>query len=173
MKTLVIHPEDKSTEFLSTIYEGKDWTVINKHIGNRLMKKAIKEHDRLIVLGHGTEKGLYDPDTFDNIIDSNLVYLLREMENNIYIWCNADVFVKKYDLKGFYTGMIISEDEEANLFCVNASYLDVGISNIKFAESVAKHLDTNTELMMENVKNDYIDEDNNIITFNNENIYSR
>jgi len=28
MKTLIIHPEDTSTDFLSTIYEGKDWTII-------------------------------------------------------------------------------------------------------------------------------------------------
>lgn len=29
MKTLVIHPKDSTTDFLSEIYSDKDWTVIN------------------------------------------------------------------------------------------------------------------------------------------------
>lgn len=172
MKTLVIHPKDETTDFLSEIYEGKDWTLINTYIGNRLMKKAIKEHDRIIMLGHGTKKGLYDTNTLLNMIDGDLVYLLREKKNCVYIWCNADKFVEKHGLKGFYTGMIISEDMEANLYNINASYNDIGISNIKFTKSITKYLSTNTKLMMENVKSDYYDEDNNIIKFNNNNIYS-
>ena len=27
IKTLVIHPEDETTDFLSPIYEGRDWTI--------------------------------------------------------------------------------------------------------------------------------------------------
>jgi hypothetical protein len=55
MKTLVIHPKDDSTYFLSTIYEGKDWTIINDR-GKSLLKKLIKTHDRIIMMGHGCEK---------------------------------------------------------------------------------------------------------------------
>jgi hypothetical protein len=38
MKTLVIHQKDDSTYFLSTIYEGKDWTIINDRPGKSLLK---------------------------------------------------------------------------------------------------------------------------------------
>jgi hypothetical protein len=43
---------------------------------------------------------------------NDYVYLLRD-KIGVYIWCNANVFVEKYGLKGFYTGMIISEYEES------------------------------------------------------------
>ena len=104
MKTLLIHPKDPTTDFLSIIYSDykndENWTIINEYIGKRLIKKAIKEHDRIIMMGHGTEKGLYDPDTYNNIIDGSLVYLLHEKKDSIYIWCNADVFVEKHGLTG-------------------------------------------------------------------------
>lgn len=34
MKTLVIHPQDKSTDFLKEIYSDKNWTVLNKNTSN-------------------------------------------------------------------------------------------------------------------------------------------
>jgi len=54
MKTLVIHPYDESTKFLSLIYEGKeDWTIITENASKRLIFESLKEHDRIIMLGHG------------------------------------------------------------------------------------------------------------------------
>ena len=41
MKTLVIHAEDATTDFLSTIYDGKDWTIITKNIGKSKLKAAV------------------------------------------------------------------------------------------------------------------------------------
>jgi hypothetical protein len=67
----------------------------------------ISEHDIIVLMGHGTERRTADGD-FNFIVDSGLVYLLRE-KINIGIWCNADQFLKKYDLKGLPTGMIISD----------------------------------------------------------------
>jgi hypothetical protein len=55
---------------------------------------------------------------------SNYVYLLRD-KIGVYIWCNANVFAEKYGLKGFYTGMIISEYEEALYECVNTTYHEI------------------------------------------------
>ena len=110
MKTLVIHPKDTTTDFLSLIYEDKDWTVITDNISKSALKRQIKAHDRIVMLGHGMETGLIGFNRL--VIDSNLVYLLRE-KHCVCIWCNADKFVLKYGLKGFYTGMIISEVQEA------------------------------------------------------------
>lgn len=58
MKTLVIHPKDITTDFLSDIYSDKDWTVININVSKSFLKKQIKEHDRIVMLGHGTGEGL-------------------------------------------------------------------------------------------------------------------
>ena len=166
MKTLVIHPEDESTDFLKKIYDGTDWTVINTHIGKRNLREAIKSHDRIIMMGHGCEKGLFNGE-YNVIVDSNLVYLLRE-KYCVAIWCNADVFFLKYGLKGIYTGMIISEYMEANLYCVNCVYDDIEKSNIAFANSMAEFV---KDKDLDKVKKTYSSDTNECIIFNNKNIY--
>lgn len=83
--TLVIHPKDQTTDFLSEIYLDKNWTVINTNTSKKFLKEQILTHDRIVMLGHGTEKGLLGYDRY--IIDSTLVYLLREKEC-VCIWCN-------------------------------------------------------------------------------------
>ena len=169
MKTLVIHPTDVSTDFLKVIYEGKDWTVINKNPANNFLKEQIKNHDRIIMLGHGTEEGLIGFKRF--VINSKLVYLLREKQC-IAIWCNADQFMKKYDLKGFYTGMIISEYDEAIMFLNSGSFniTNIADSNLLFADSVKESIEE--ENMLESLKLKY-DGDNSIIEFNKQNLYHR
>lgn len=136
MKTLIIHPNDESTQFLARIYKGRDWTLIDKKISKRLMKDAIKSHDRIIMMGHGCEKGLFDSN-YDSMIDSNYVYLLREKEC-IAIWCNADVFFLKYGLKGLYTGMIISEYTEAQYESVTTTYHEIDESNLLFGRAMTE-----------------------------------
>lgn len=163
--TLVIHPNDNTTKFLSVIYTDKNFTVINDNVSKKELKHAIKSHDRIIFLGHGTEHGLIG---FNRcIIDSTLVYLLRD-KINVYIWCNADKFVKKYNLKGFYSGMIISEYDEAEYFLVEANYDDIAISNKLFTEALAVNID---DLDMREGFHKIYDGDNPIIDYNKKNIY--
>lgn len=172
MKTLVIHPKDYSTDYLKEIYADKDWTVINDNVSHKNLKKAIKDHDRVIMLGHGTEDGLIGHSRF--VINSTLVYLLRDKPDSVYIWCNADVFVKRYDLKGFYTGMIISEVDEAIYCCVNfKASTDIDDSNKLFSKVVKDSIDMKAADMCHHMINNYVTEDNNIIHFNHNNIYSR
>jgi hypothetical protein len=52
------------------------------------------------------KRGLADGD-FNFIVDSGLVYLLREKINIVY--GVMQIFLKKYALKGLATGMIISD----------------------------------------------------------------
>jgi len=170
MKTLVIHPTDYTTNFLKGIYADTDWTIINDNPSNKALKNAIKSHDRIVMLGHGTEHGLIGHKRL--IIDSGLVYLLKGKPGSVYIWCNADVFVKKYDLKGFYTGMIISEIEEAYLYCVNfRTSADIDDSNKLFADSIKNAICLDSKEMCTKVKENYVSLDNNIIHFNAQNIY--
>lgn len=167
MKTLVIHPKDTTTDFLSVIYSDMDCNVINNNISKSKLKTTILEHDRIIMLGHGDERGLYGYGNY--VIDSNFVYLLREKEC-VSIWCNADVFFKKYNLRGFYTGMIISEMEEAFLYCFyQIRYTEILKSNTLFANSIK--LSINESGFLDKVKEKYIDNNNPIIDFNKQRIY--
>jgi hypothetical protein len=165
MKTIVIHPEDSTTDFLSDIYIDKDWTIINKNASKKILKESIKKHDRVIMLGHGTEKGLIGFDHF--IIDSSYVYLLKD-KICICIWCNADKFVEKYKLKGFYTGMIISEFDEAYLFNIPASYELLQESNKDFASALKMAIDSGSILKV--VLENY-DGNLPLIKFNKSNLY--
>ena len=165
MKTLVIHPKDLTTDFLSEIYSDKDWTVINTKTSKKLLKEQIKAHDRIVMLGHGTGKGRLGFNKF--VIDSTWVYLLRD-KNCVCIWCNADEFVKKYGLKGFYTGMIISEYEEAVICCISTNSQRIAESNTDFALTIKNSIDE--ENMLEKVKLFYKG-NSSVVEFNRNNFY--
>lgn len=165
MKTLVIHPKDSTTDFLSEIYSDKKWSIINTNTSKKFLKEQIKSHDRIIMLGHGTENGLLGFNKF--VIDSNLVYLLRE-KYCVCIWCNADKFVQKYKLKGFYTGMIISEYNEALLFNVPTNLFFLTESNKDFANAIKLSIDTDN--FLKNTLELY-DGNSAVVNFNKERIF--
>ena len=178
MKTLVIHPHDDTTNVLSIIYKDKkDWTIINDcNISNNKLTEQIKQHDRIIMLGHGSPNGLFNPVNPGFLIDKRHVFYLRQMKNNVYIWCNADQFIKSHNLKNcFYTGMIISEKSEA-VFCgVNSTLEEVNSSILLFYESIRDNIDLlEPKLMCENVISQYnIDyyENSNVMEYNRKRIY--
>lgn len=162
MKTLVIHPKDYTTDFLSKIYDNKGFEVITENVSHSKLKSSIKEHDRIIMLGHGDENGLYGHGR--RIITSEHVQLLIEKQC-ISIWCHADSFMNKYKLKGFYTGMFISELEEAYYEGVYGIDLkEITDSNNKFACLVNKYLDSET--ILSDIKSNYVDHDSSVILFN-------
>ena len=175
MKTLVIHPSDPTTDVLKVIYEDKDWTVISDPTFPKShLKLAIKRHDRIIMMGHGTPHGLV---AFSNpikktglryVIDSNLLYLLREKEL-IGIWCDCDQFFNKHDLKGLNTGMIISEWDEAKYFLSEEfTQNQIDESNILFSSVMKEIIEKDNDLSL--VDNYKIDE-NSIVEFNRKRIY--
>ena len=139
MKTLVIHPYDPTTDFLTVVYEGKDWTVIRENASRAKLREAMKDHDHIIMMGHGSPYGMFG---FERLyIDSSFVQFLREKQCTC-IWCNADEFVRKYNLNSnLYTGMIISEVEEAYNFCVKASLKEIWESNRMFAQAVKESVE--------------------------------
>ncbi len=167
MKTLVIHPKDSSTDFLAEIYKEKDWTLISKNCSNSFLREQIKAHDRIVMLGHGTCHGMFGFDRF--FIDSTYVQLLRE-KYCVCIWCNADEFVVKYNLKGFYTGMIISELEEAKMFDVPSNQQWINQSNEDFANAIKLSIDE--ENPAERAKELY-EGNSAVVEFNRARIYQR
>lgn len=166
MKTLVIHPKDESTSFLSKIYEGKSWTLLPDNASKSFIRKQIILHERIIMLGHGSENGLIGFGRF--VIDSGFVQFLRG-KIILAIWCHSNIFVEKYGLKGNYTGMIISEQEEAVQYFIRATNKEIEESNILFATSIRdslKEIDF-VKRVLETYKGS-----SDIIAFNRLNIHS-
>ena len=124
MKTLVIHPYDKTTEFLTPIYmdlksfpDFDDVTIIRGGMTRADVDQEIIKHDRIMMMGHGSPGGLFSVGQFidspGHIISHGTADILRNKEC-IFIWCNADRFVETNNLRGLYSGMFISEVMEAN-----------------------------------------------------------
>lgn len=166
MKILVIHPKDTTTDFLSEIYSDKDWSVITDNVSKSFLTEQIILHDRIVMLGHGSDLGLYGHNRM--MIDSTLVYLLRSKQC-VCVWCNANVFVEKYNLKGFYTGMIISDDVEASAYDIECSLNDIEISNITLAWAIKNYLDD--DIPIEIIRNNYDSDLNEVIKYNRNNLY--
>jgi hypothetical protein len=166
MKTLVIHPEDYTTRFLGVIYEGRDWNVINTDTPDSELKKQIELHDRIIMLGHGFPSGLLG---FGRIIINQSFIPLLEQKSCVCVWCNADKFVIPTKIKGFYTGMIISELGEAAMCNVEVGEEELLKSNWEFSYALRDGIDNPN--MLEVVKAKYVG-DTPIYNFNKQRLYS-
>lgn len=173
MSTLVIHPKDPSTDFLAVIYEDiADKTIISRPCSTYRLCFLMGQHDRIMMMGHGTPYGLLGWGGF--AVHPGFVELLKEKQNSVYIWCHANKFVEKYKLKGFATGMIISEVAEANYYSFDSTQAEITESNQRFAASVKKYINSpEPQLMSEGVKKTYSYRPlgNPIIEFNAENIF--
>lgn len=171
---LVIHPKDPSTDFLKEIYSDIEVDIIDGICSNEFIVEQIKTHDRVFMMGHGSSLGLFGKNG-GYVINSSpeIIEALNEKQNNVYIWCHANEFVENNNLKGFATGMIISEYEEAYFYNIIPKKGDVEYSNQQFASCVKQVINLNdSKLMCEGVKNNYQNiNDNEIIEFNSENIY--
>ena len=82
MKTLIIHPDDPSTDCLSKIYAPlTNKTVIRGGISKSVLPKLIEFHDRVLMLGHGSPYGLLNPGQYSDagsyIIDESMVIPLN------------------------------------------------------------------------------------------------
>jgi hypothetical protein len=184
MKVLVIHPEDKSTDFLIPIYmnlksfpDFEEVTIIRGGMMRSEVDRAILEHDRIMMMGHGSPQGLFSvgrfPGTLGYIIDGRTVDLLQNKEC-IFIWCNADQFVKAYNLKGLYSGMFISEVGEAT-YCglPGTPQFIVEESNDVFAKELGLVSERSLDEMYECIKNSYgiLAEGNPVAKYNHNRLY--
>jgi hypothetical protein len=137
MTTLIIHPDDRSTDFLRPIYRDlKHKTVITGPITRDGLHALIKTHDRIIGLGHGSPSGLFSMSAGgygSYILGVGEVEVLRGKEL-VSIWCHANQFMERHKLNGLYSGMFISEVSEARYYGLNeVTQADVNESNEAFA----------------------------------------
>jgi hypothetical protein len=145
MKRLILHPEDRSTDFLKPIYSQlENTTVITGGLRRQSeIHELIQSHDQVIMLGHGFSEGLCSVRQFGInpfIIDSHSVKYLSKKESNIFIWCYASDFVSMHKLKGYCSGMFISEELEALYHNVEATEDEINISNEVFSVALGEAL---------------------------------
>lgn len=159
--TLVIHPADPSTDFLHVIYDGRGFDVLRRYRGD--VNKLLPRYKRIIMLGHGWTDGLFSigrfPGTF--AVSDDSAPALRG-KDNVYIWCNAQTYVRYHGLSGYSTGMFISEVAEARLFDIKTTQRAVTYSNDLFADVMRKHIMNPT---LEQILKDY-DGNSSVIQFN-------
>ena len=150
MNTLIIHPEDPTTTFLDFIYAGiPNQTRIQGNRSKEEVLDLIQAHDRVLMMGHGSPLGLMSMNKFSiqnfgwptYIIDEKAVGLLRAKNDSLFIWCHADQYVNEFGLKGFFTGMFVSEVGEAIIYGLpKVSQEQVDESNACFAQVVSQCL---------------------------------
>lgn len=130
-KTLIIHPYDESTNELEEVYRGLPVDVMHREdITKTQVDNALRygNYERVVLLGHGTQHGLCNMNTFKYVFDHDSYYGIVRPKGieTICIWCYADEFFDGY-VSGnveipphFATGMFISEEREAELLGVEA-----------------------------------------------------
>lgn len=122
------------------IYEGLNGDIlINPNKGQ--VKSLIRTYPNrpLILIGHGTENGLFNKDWNGYVVDSNIVDMLRKIPCIIGVWCYAGNFADRYGLTGFFTSMFISTEEEAACYGFpNVTPEDIKQENILFSKRINK-----------------------------------
>lgn len=175
-KVLVVHPYDETTKELEAVYAGKDVDVLHRKDLTDIDVRAVLEHgkyERIILLGHGSEQGLYNRKNWEFVFDHD-IYRNCVVPNNIEviaIWCHANIFFMKDDEPEnvFATGMFISEVSEAGHYFINESEQVIKKQFKLFSDvmSVAAYLPMNE--IRDYVSKNYIGKDR-VTKFNRENM---
>ncbi len=132
----VIHATDPTTQVLSLLYQQREDVRMLITEGNTSsdVQRAIRSDDVVMMLGHGNEYGLFSKPEKNGeyrrfLITDKHVQFLRD-KSCIGIWCYANKFAEKYKLHGLFSGMIISELQEA---------IDLGVAATK--EEIDKEME--------------------------------
>ena len=184
---LVIHPDDRSTDFLKPSYADLDATVLTQRDEFYNLAETMKRHNRIIMMGHGSPNGLFMPqiegveedengelfEYSDYSINDTYADILRE-KRTVCVWCNADKYVVPNDLHGFYTGMVISELCEADYCDVkgcNPKQLEQ--SSSKFTMGLKEAIKVDGPESLNIFKEIYNNPKNPIMGYNRKRLYFR
>lgn len=153
---LVIHPMDRTTAMLSALYEGTEARVLDESYSNADIRHALNRvvsSERIMMLGHGSDKGLFyrkddTTDGFDGLVISHqhAYYLRKHSCHIIAVWCHANLFAQAEGLHGLFTGMIVSEMSEAVEYGIDTTQEELDRENVKFAQRLRRLLDEGTPL---------------------------
>lgn len=161
MSTLVLHPQDSTTDFLDILYKDiENKKVVREFYGvsKGMLRNLIEGSDRVMILGHGSSMGLYDRERNETVFGDDLAPYLIGKEV-IGIFCHADNFFTRNGIEGFYTGMFISEWKEAREYQVLSTVNEIRDSNVLFCENVRDAIKSGISVR-EYVKKNYLLEGN-------------
>ena len=132
----VIHATDPTTQVLSLLYQQQEdmRMLITERNTSSDVQRALRADDVIMMLGHGNEYGLFSKPEKNGdyrrfLIADRHVQFLRD-KTCIGIWCYANKFAEKYKLHGLFSGIIISELQEA---------IDLGVAATK--EEIDKEME--------------------------------
>ena len=143
----VIHANDPTTKVLSYLYEQRQ--DVSAHVTetstNGDIIRAIRGEDSIMMLGHGNQFGLFSKPNKNGeykrfLITDRHVQFLRE-KTCIGIWCHANKFAERYGLHGLFSGMIISEQQEAIDYDINATKEEIDMEMEKFTRRLNDCID--------------------------------
>lgn len=172
--TLVIHPDDRSTDFLRSIYDGLSGVtlVTGGRTGSEL-KQMMRAHDRVFMFGHGSSWGLLSMGKFPApflVVDKTYAHFLKEKEGtgSLCIWCYASTFTAEHGLDLIATGMFISELGECNLLKNKVSDDQIDASNAGFCSILADGIHLPQAALVEKIRVEYgrLAEGNSVAAFN-------
>ena len=133
---IVVHPFDPSTRMLGEIYKGIEGVKFFDSWKQRdeILKAiaAAPKDEPILLLGHGCPSGLLDL-RYGIVLGDSDAELLKDRPNLVGIWCYASSYAYKHDLKGFFSGMFISELPEAIVNGVDASAQEIDDDAWNFA----------------------------------------
>lgn len=141
---------------LSVLYEGLDVRLLDQSDSNKRIKEALNRvscRERILLLGHGADKGLFSREDdsrelFGRLIvnHSHAFYLRRHQGNIVAVWCHADLFARVEGLHGLFSGMIITELEEAALYGIRTTRAELDRENVKLFRRFRALLDEEVPL---------------------------
>ncbi len=143
----VIHANDPTTKVLSLLYEWR--TDVTSHITesstNGDVRRALRGDDTIMMLGHGNQSGLFSkPNSKGDyrrfLITDRHVQFLRN-KTCIGIWCHANLFAEKYNLHGLFSGMIISELQEAIDYGISVTKEEIDLEMQRFTLRLKECID--------------------------------
>ena len=132
MKATIVHSNagDTDTRVLAALWDGiPDARVLDVRPGTPGARRAVdvaiaEEEDALVLCGHGSPQGLFDPSVMARgnlaAIARNPPYLVDvrnapsiRARRVVGVWCYAASFAESAGLRGFFTGMFVSNPAEA------------------------------------------------------------
>ena len=173
---------DRDTQLLQLIWEGLnpdriiEITYDTEDYEDIVDEALILENGTLIMCGHGTTQGLLHPNLNSGqyIIHENNVHLI-DAQSVICLWCHAADFAETRHLHGFFTGMFISNESEAEQYGItfaqsDSDDIDIDICQYEtyFNLMVHNFLESNVPLSewLNILNNDGINHSNIIGNFN-------
>lgn len=126
---LIIHPDDRTTDFLKPTYSDLDATVLTKPNEFFNLAETMKRHNRIIMMGHGSPSGLFMPkvegieedengelfeytdyainDSYSDILRENVPYVFGVMQINMSYLMIYMVFIQGWLFLNFVKLIIV------------------------------------------------------------------